>query len=210
MPNLGVVQTERRCAIPCWIAALATFAAAEPSVPAQECPRTGKVVVQAIRFSGEPLHYAFKVTNNSSATIWAVTILLAEGDGGRHRTVQWRKAEFDIEPTSIGSPRNWTGKYRVGSDIKFSWSADYGDEGAGILPGRSLSGFAVQLPTAQEWIARRDYWVGEGFDRPHLTQEANEERPGAFPDPTTARFIAQDGYLASDDPCPLGGHVKPD
>ena len=48
-------------------------------------------------------------------------------------------------------PRNEKARFRY-----YSWGLDYGDNRAQILPGESLSGFSIQLPTISE-SAHVDY-----------------------------------------------------
>ena len=141
---------------PTW--AFATLAAAEP---ARQCPRPAgsEVVVKALRFS-DGRSYAFMVTNNGAAPIRSVRF----GLGGP----PYIEATVKTEPVSMGSPSDWRSRTGRGQDprlpgshshplIFYHWTAE--DEAAWIQPGRSLSGFAVQLPTPREmelaWLRER-------------------------------------------------------
>ena len=142
-----------RQAAPFAFALLSTLALAEPAEQADECPKPAgsEVVVQALRFS-DGRSYAYRVTNNGTIPIVSVTV----GWGGD----EFIENDYSTEPVSLGSPSGWKGQYLPTPDprlpeshapvlARYFWQAEDWQTG-GIQPGRSLSGFSVQLPTPQE------------------------------------------------------------
>ena len=144
-----------RRAAPLAIAALATAAYAAPEESAASgtlCANVeqpaGEVVVKAHRFS-DGRSYAYLVINNGTMPIFNVSI-------GRGAFIE---IDYSTRPTSIGSPSGWKGMDVWVPDprwpqshsprlIKYLWEAE--DPDAWIQPGRSLSGFSIQLPTPHE------------------------------------------------------------
>ena len=140
-------------------AALALLAAAERPALA-ECERAGdEIVVKALRFS-DGRSYSFRVINNGTSPIYNLTI-------GRGAFIE---ASYDVEPASVGSPSGWKYTYVLGQDPRlpgshshtltsYLWAALKSPE-AWIQPGRSLSGFSIQLPTPRE--ASLAFWKSIG------------------------------------------------
>ena len=150
-----------RLAVLCPALALAPLAASDPTEPAEECPMPAgsEVVVKGVRFS-DGRSYAFMVTNNGLTPIRSITI----GWGGP----PYIERSVKTEPTSLGSPSGWKSSSVMGQDprlpgshahtlISYDWIVE--DDAALIEPGRSLSGFTVQLPTPREmelaWLRSR-------------------------------------------------------
>ena len=132
--------------------ALATPGAAQPPNQPRQCPRPAgsEVVVKALRFS-DGRSYAFMVTNNGAKPIRSISI--------GWRGPPYIEGSVKTEPTSMGSPSGWQSSAVRGQDprlpgshshplISYYWSVE--DDTAQIQPGRSLSGFFVQLPTPHE------------------------------------------------------------
>ena len=136
-----------RYAVGCAFAALATLVIA---APADECAdQAADVVVKALRFS-DGRSYAYRVMNNGTTPIRSVYI----GWGA------FIESSYSTDPVSIGSPSGWKGMHAVVPDprlpqshsprlIQYLWEAG-DDPKTWIQPGRSLSGFAIQLPTPHE------------------------------------------------------------
>ena len=107
------------------------------------------VVVKALRFS-DGHSYAYSVTNNGRTPIRSIYIGRGAFIDNSNSTV----------PASIGSPRGWSGQdvwmpdprrpgWHAPRLIEYQWRA--GDDRENwIQPGRSLSGFSIQLPTPHE------------------------------------------------------------
>ena len=180
-----------RQAITCVFGALALLGASEPPDPVEEeCPKgEGDVVVKALRFSEGPPAYSFMVTNNGARPIWNLTLGTLDDT--------FIAAQFETIPTSVGSPGGWEGMHVFAQDprlpgahshslIAYYWTAADHPE-AWIKPGRSLSGFSVQLPTVEEI-------PGKPRRRP------------AYPELTDVPFRAR-GYGGR---CPIIGTVEPD
>ena len=142
----------RRLAVLSLALILATLAAGDPADSPEECPRPAgsDVVVKALRFS-DGRSYAFMVTNNGPTPIRDINI----GWGGP----PFIEGSVKTEPTSLGAPSGWKSRSVMGQDprlpgshahtlISYYWVAE--DDAAGIEPGRSLSGFTIQLPTPHE------------------------------------------------------------
>ncbi len=144
------------------VLALAPHLAADPARPPDECPRPAgsEYVVKALRFS-DGRSYAFVVTNNGPKPIFSVSI----GWGGP----PYIEGSVKTEPTNVGSPTGWKGRHLNHPDprlpkshspthIRYYWVTD--DDAMAIAPGRSLSGFSVQLPTPREmelaWLRSRE------------------------------------------------------
>ena len=195
------------------LAGLAVFAAAESETPALDCPRDSGVVVKAIRFEGDPFHYAFMVTNNSKEPILEVTIGRGEGrDGVWEGDIEWASATV---PITFGTPRGWKARivrgqdpqvpephirglfsYEWRVDDQFEWRIDEREQGrgAGIRPGRSLSGFSVQLPTPwQSRFVQRFSQIARGGRDPGIFGPTDEQRLQVQPDLRKVLFIATDG-----------------
>ena len=207
-------------AIPlCVVALQATLAAAEPSVPAgdsnpvRRCAEGDpEVVVTAYRF-GDGRSYAFMVTNNAKSAIYAFHV--GRGSVGREGDT-FIEASFATEPVSIGSPSGWTGMHVRTTDprqpgshtprlIDYQWRPK--DLDAWIQPGRSLSGFSVQLPTPREAeLAHRDFWESRGFPSELPKERPFEERLPPQPDLTTVQF----GALLGGKTCVVVGDVQLD
>ena len=180
----------RRQAAPFAIALLSTLALAEPAEQAEECPKPAgsEVVVQALRFS-DGRSYAYRVTNNGTSPIVRVTV----GWGGD----EFIESNASTEPVSLGSPSGWKGEYLPTPDprpprshapvlARYWWYVgDSGGTGA-IQPGRSLSGFSVQLPTPQE--AELAYTQASIRSTP-LRDPPFEERLPPQPDLTDVPFV---------------------
>ena len=130
-----------RRVVRCAFAVLATVAGWELLVSAGEhSAADAEVVVKALRFSGDPPAYSFRVVNNGTKPITAFS--LGTDDS-------WvLEATFDTVPTSIGSPRGWKGRHMFAYErpwLKYRWEpVDRGE--VWIAPGQALSGFSVQLP----------------------------------------------------------------
>lgn len=125
-------------AMQCLFAALSTLE--DPVAGAtMEGPKIDPVVVvRALRFSEEPASYSFMVTNNGTKPISSIVL------GMGHSPVV--KASFDTVPTSVASPRGWTGQHVFAHEspwITYRWRTE--DPKAWIQPRQSLSGFSVQL-----------------------------------------------------------------
>ena len=176
----------RRQAAPFAIALLSTLALAEP---AEECPKPAgsEVVVQALRFS-DGRSYAYRVTNNGTSPIVSVTV----GWGGD----EFIENNDSTKPVSLGSPSGWKGEYLPTPDprlpeshapvlARYWWHAEDWQTG-GIQPGRSLSGFSVQLPTPQE--AELVYTQASIRSTP-LRDPPFEERLPPPPDLTDVPFV---------------------
>ena len=107
------------------------------------------VVVKALRFS-DGHSYAYSVRNNGRTPIRSIYI-------GREALIDNSNSTI---PVSIGSPRGWSGQdvwmpdprrpgWHAPRLIEYQWRA--GDDRENwIQPGRSLSGFSIQLPTLHE------------------------------------------------------------
>lgn len=178
--------------------AFATLAAAQPAQPGGECPRPAGTdyAVKALRFS-DGRSYAFVVTNRGSRPIRSVAI----GWGGPpfiDRSVKTR-------PTSMGSPTGWRGAPLYHPDprlpeshspvlVRYYWEVE--DGSASIQPGRSLSGFSVQLPTPREmelaYLRDRESWglSAEASDLPK-DPSINDRLPPQ-PDLTRVSFVIGD------------------
>ena len=130
--------------------AIAAFAGAAYAAAPEECAEqpAGEVVVKALRFS-DGRSYAYLVTNSGATPIRAIYI----GWGA------FIEIDYSTRPTSIGSPSGWRGMDAWVPDprwpqshsprlIQYLWEAE--DPDAWIQPGRSLSGFSIQLPTPHE------------------------------------------------------------
>lgn len=137
-------------AVTCSLALLAALAAAQPSRPWEECFKQAgsEVVVQAFRFS-DGRSYAYRVTNNGTKPL----SFFAIGRGS------YIKGYQNTDPVSIGSPGGWTGMEMGYPDPRLPESHSpiltlykwYAEDGTAVIqPGRSLSGFSVQLPTPRE------------------------------------------------------------
>ena len=133
--------------------ALAATLAAADRTTTPECPQQAgsDVTVTAQRF-GDGRSYAFLVTNNSPSAILGITI----GWPGATPI----EGSVKTMPVTIGSPSGWKGKAVRSPDprlpgshpqalISYEWTA-HGTKLKDFGPGRSLSGFAVQLPTPSE------------------------------------------------------------
>ena len=130
--------------------ALGTLAMLAASAPAEECAGdAADVVVKAHRFS-DGRSYAYLVMNKGAAPIRSFYI----GWGA------FIDSSYSSKPVSIGSPSGWKGMHAVVPDprlpqshsprlIQYLWKAG-DDPKTWIQPGRSLSGFAIQLPTPHE------------------------------------------------------------
>ena len=120
------------------------------SAPAEECAGdAADVVVKALQFS-DGRSYAYLVVNNGKTPIYSVSV----GWGA------FIEGTYNTEPVSVGSPTGWEGRHVVVPDprlpqshsprlIQYLWEAG-DDPKTWIQPGRSLSGFAIQLPTPHE------------------------------------------------------------
>ena len=210
----------RRLAAHCSFAALAMLATAETPEPAKEapanpgempeCPKadSDEVAVAALRFS-DGRSYSFRVTNNGTRPIVNVAI----GWGGD----TFIEGSFNNRPTSIGSPSGWKGMHTAAQDprlpgshshplILYQWFAENPD--ARIQPGRSLSGFSVQLPTPEEavlaYLDQRER-LGVPAERQPKGRPL-EERLRPQPDLTKVHFEVRT-YLAR---CPAFGTVELD
>lgn len=197
------------------LATLASLAAADSVTPALDCPRGSDIVVKAIRFEGDPFHYAFMVTNNSKEPILEVTIGRGEGrdDWWEEGDIEWASATV---PITFGTPRGWKARivrgeekrleseseirglfsYEWSVDDQFEWRPDELGQGrgAGIQPGRSLSGFSVQLPTPeQSRFTQRFSWIARGIGDPGIFGLTDKQRLKLQPDLRNVRFIAGDG-----------------
>lgn len=133
-------------AVLCAVAVLAM--AAHASEECAEQPPGDDVVVKAHRFS-DGRSYAYLVTNSGEAPIHAIYI----GWGA------FIEISASTRPTSMGAPNGWRGMDAWVPDprwpqshsprlIQYLWEAE--DPSAWIQPGRSLSGFSIQLPTPHE------------------------------------------------------------
>lgn len=131
----------------CVVAALAMGAAGAPVADCLNQP-IDDVVVKAQRFS-DGRSYAYLVSNRGATPIFSISI----GWGA------FIEIDYSTQPTSIGSPNGWDGTHVFAPDprwpqshsprlIKYLWQAE--DPKVWIQPGRSLSGFSVQLPTPHE------------------------------------------------------------
>ena len=197
----------------------ATLAAAEPSAPADNSDPVKRcaegdpeVVVTAYRF-GDGRSYAFMVTNNAKSAIYAFGV--GRGSVGREGDT-FIDASFATDPVSMGSPSDWTGTHvrtpdprQPGSHaptlIDYQWWPK--DQDAWIQPGRSLSGFSVQLPTPREAaLAHRDFWESRGFPAELPKERPFEERLPPQPDLTTVQF----GALLGGKTCVVVGDVQLD
>ena len=158
------------------LAALALLAADERPALA-ECQKAGaEVVVKALRFS-DGRSYSFMVTNNGTSPIFAISI----GDGA------FIEDSYNVQPVSVGSPSGWEYTYVLGQDPRlpgshshtltsYLWAA-LEDPEAWIQPGRSLSGFSIQLPTSRE--ASLAFW--ESIGTPEQPTEQSLARMEARP-----------------------------
>ena len=194
----------RRQAAPFAFALLSTLALAEPAEQAEQGDSTGffaecrkpagsEVVVQALRFS-DGRSYAYRVTNNGTSPIVYVTVGWAVGWGG-----EFIENNYSTEPVSLGSPSGWKGQYLPTPDprlpeshspvlARYWWYAEDWQTG-GIQPGRSLSGFSVQLPTPQEAeLARMQRNASLGLSTTPLRNPPLEERLPPQPDLTDVPF----------------------
>ncbi len=199
----------RRLAAPCSFAALALLAAAEPPAPAEdECLKAGaEIVVKALRFSDGRSH-SFMVTNNATSPIFLISI----GDGA------FIENSYSTQPASVGSPSGWKYTYVLGQDPRrpgshshtltsYLWSALEEPE-AWIQPGRSLSGFSVQLPTPREAVlAYVDFWesIGMPVQPTEPSLEEMEARVPPQPDLTKMPFT----MLRRGERCVVGT-IEPD
>lgn len=141
---------------------LAVFGAAlaHAEVPCLE-DDTG-VTVTVHQTGVSPPAYVFTVQNNTELPIVSVDI----GWGQSPDPVV--TANISNVPTSMGSPKGWIAAFQAAEGGRtmyprhkarfryYSWDLDYGDDRAQILPGESLSGFSIQLPTISE-SAHLDY-----------------------------------------------------
>ena len=194
-----------RRAAPVSFAALALLAAAEPPAPAEDCPNQAgaEVVVKALRFSDGRSH-SFMVTNNGTSPIFAISI----GDGA------FIENSYNVQPVSVGSPSGWEYTYVLGQDPRlpgshshtltsYLWSA-LEDPEAWIQPGRSLSGFSVQLPTPHEAVlAYFAFWESVGMPEERPTEQSwarMEARLPPQPDLTKLPFEV----LRSGERCVVG------
>jgi len=191
----------RRQAAPFAFALLSTLVLAEPAEQAEqddstgffaECPKPAgsEVVVQALRFS-DGRSYAYRVTNNGTSPIVHVHV----GWGGD----EFIENNYSTEPVSLGSPSGWKGEYVPTADprlpeshapvlARYWWHAEDWQTG-GIQPGRSLSGFSVQLPTPQEAeLAYMQRNASLGLSTTPLRDPPLEEREPPQPDLTDVPF----------------------
>ena len=211
----------RRLAVSCSFATLAMLAAAEPPAPAKEAPAdprempecskadSDEVVVEALRFS-DGRSYSFRVTNNGTSPIRHVALGWV-----RHRG-PFIEGSFATMPTSMGSPDGWKSMHTAAQDprlpgshshplINYQWFVE--DPDARIQPGRSLSGFSVQLPTPHEAVlAYLDHWESLGMPAERQPKgRPLEERLRPQPDLTKVPFRA-----SSERRCPAFGTVELD
>ena len=169
------------------IGCVVAMLSAAPLLAATECAQEGfAAVVKAVRFSGYPPAYVFRVTNNGTKPVQVVLIGIAEGTYGMDKLID---RSVESEPMSMGSPKGWTARVVYGRDPRlpeshspsvmgYRWIAD--DRKAWIQPGQSLSGFSVQLP-------------GSG-------REMNDgERKPSYPDLADVPFSVH----ARGSPCPV-------
>ena len=197
-----------RHAAPCAFAVFAMLAAAEPSDQAEECPKEAgsEVVVRALR-SSDGRSYAYRVTNNGTSPIYNLSIGRA-GD-------TFIEDSHGANPTSMGSPTGWKGSYERLQEyprqpgppapklIHYFWHAE--GSGAWVQPGRSLSGFSVQLPTPEEVkLAYQRYRESSGDDAEPMEDAPFEQLPPQ-PDLTAVHF-----RVRSDRRCALVGTVERD
>ena len=192
-----------RYAAGCALAAIATLTAAES---AEECAeRAADVVVEALQFS-DGRSYAYLVVNNGTTPIYSVCV----GWGA------FIEGAYNTEPVSVGSPAGWEGMHVVVPDprlpqshsprlVKYRWNA-LDNQKAWIQPGRSLSGFSVQLPTPRETeLAYRHFWGSRGFASDLPKDPPLAERLPPQPDLADVPF----GVLRSGG-CPVVGTVELD
>ncbi len=195
----------RRQAAPFAFALLSTLALAEPAEQVEQGDSTGffaecrkpagsEVVVQALRFS-DGRSYAYRVTNNGTIPIVHVTVGWAVGWGG-----EFIENNASTEPVSLGSPSGWKGEYTPTPDprlpeshapvlARYWWHVEDSETGA-IQPGRSLSGFSVQLPTPQEAeLAYMQRKASLGLSTTPLRDPPFEERLPPQPDLTDVPFV---------------------
>ena len=137
---------------------LALFAA-QPAFSEIQCVEdSAAVVVTVHRFSQGPPAYSFVVENNAKFPIKSLRVGWGQDSGPVVR------ANVSNVPASIGSPKGWLGAHvlkqadeKTGRFMYYSWTLDYSDGRARILPGESLAGFSIQLPTRSESAAPVDY-----------------------------------------------------
>ena len=141
------------------------------------------------------------VTNNGTSPIFAISI----GDGAIIED------SYNVEPASVGSPSGWEYTYVLGQDPRlpgshshtltsYLWSA-LEDPEAWIQPGRSLSGFSVQLPTPHEAVlAYLAFWESVGMPQERPTDPPLEARLPPQPDLTKLPFEV----LRSGERCVVG------
>lgn len=213
MPNRTAIRV-------CTLATQATLAAAEPAGLDEEptdsmasCPGLGtQVVVRAHRF-GDGRSYAFVVTNDAASPIVGFSVGLGSVNRAGDTFIE---TSFATKPVSVGAPSGWTGMHvatpdprRPGSHAptltRYLWSPE--DLDTRIPPGRSLSGFSVQLPTPQESVlAYQHFWESHGFPAELPKDPPLEERLPAQPDLTTVQF----GAFLSGKACVVVGDVQLD
>lgn len=128
------------------------------------CIEDSSAVVVTVHHVGEqPPAYVFTVKNNTELPISSVWV----GWGLDLNPVV--TANISNVPTSMGSPSGWIAAFLgAGSGrtmhakkdearyMYYSWGLDYEDDRAQMLPGESLSGFSIQLPTLSKG-AHLDY-----------------------------------------------------
>lgn len=194
--------------IPCAIAALVVAAAA---TPAEDCAKQpgDDVVVKAHRFS-DGRSYAYLVTNNGTTPIYAIYI----GYGA------FIEIDYSTQPTSMGAPNGWRGTDAWVPDprwprshsprlIQYLWEAE--DPDAWIQPGRSLSGYSIQLPTPHESVlAYRDFWESRGLPAELPTDPRLEERLDPQPDLASVPFqVGRYGGCGAEGTVELDGPPDP-
>ena len=184
--------------------AIAAFAATAYAGPEECAEQPADVVVKAHRFS-DGLSYAYLVTNNGTTPIRAFYI----GWGA------FIEIDYSTQPTSMGAPNGWRGMDAWVPDprwprshsprlIQYLWEAE--DPDAWIQPGRSLSGFSIQLPTPLESALAylRVSGVYKSLDE-LPTDPPFEERLDPQPDLTDVPFEA-----ARSGACTVAGTVETD
>lgn len=190
-----------------FVATLATVAAA---APVEDCVKQpgDDVVVKAHRFS-DGRSYAYLVTNNGATPIRNVYI----GWGA------FIEIDYSTEPMSIGSPDGWNGMYVFVPDprwpqshsprlIQYLWEAE--DPETWIQPGRSLSGFSIQLPTPREAaLAYRRFFESLGSVAELPADPPLEERFDPPPDLANVPFqVARSGACDAEGMVELDGAPK--
>ena len=186
--------------------ALGTLAMLAASAPAEECAGdAADVVVKAHRFS-DGRSYAYLVMNKGAAPIRSFYI----GWGA------FIDSSYSSEPVSIGSPSGWKGRHVVVPDprqpeshsprlIKYLWEAG-DDSKIWIQPGRSLSGFSIQLPTPHESaLAYQHFWKSRGYPAELPKDPPFEERLPPQPNLASVPFEA-----LPTGGCPVVGTVELD